>query len=1785
MYRLITLILICFIQSLQAQNLIEAIKNNDITLAKKLIKKGESVNQTDSNGATTLMWAALKSDLKFCKYLVKKGANPKQKGVIYLDSTHNQYYGNLVGICVMNDKYDILEWLVKQIGLDINDREYNKEDNAETGWIPLQFAVYKGNERGIDLLIKLGANKNYISVNDSSNILLDAINYGNTKLAKKILSMDGINFYQKNTSGFNALHYAVYLNQYEIAELLIKTGFDVNVQNDSLLTPLHGSVSSYFPPITKLLIQNNADTSLKNIWGETPGYIARINGCKGLQNILKHNYECLILPIYDSLYKSFDYYYTIGNDDSVIKYCALLYEQAGREFYENTGKFGQALNNAGVGFYKSKKYAEARQFFKLSLAYSKIYRPQDTSEQIQYLENIINSYAIQNEVYDSMVIYFNEFIPLTKVFKGDTSAAFFEAWRLKLFYYSKSGNFNDIVMAYNQLINYCDSVGNNTTEAYFNTLNSLVVLYGNEGLTEKTLITFNKILIAYQKKVLPSGFNFPHALKNICIFLTGQSDSTNIEPYLSIYKSFVINKKPMDYLDLYTYSFLKGAYFLNVQKFDSSLICYNNCLMLSHNYIVLPENDLAYTYLKKAEVLIKVNQFEEANWFLDTAISRFNSVKKLEPNYFGDVNSILNTYYNFMEFKMVLKLNPILIKMALLKNDTSFLLNALRSRFLALYYDDQIENSLETLNEILVLQNTVYKNSPINKLPFFIETGQFYAQIKDTAKAIEFYTMAIELASTKPNKDSIKLAMNYRIAMLRMDYGKKEFASTWLENEAMNIEKKKTYNVLEKEILQENINQLINSGNSIIAIDRCKFWTDLFTDRDFNKFVEWRIKTGDVYGKKDDFVNAELIYKSVEAALLKKYTENDQALVLIHAKLGNIYFRNNQYALALPYFKKVIEVEEKNGASATDLKSYYSSLKKIYYGINDLVMAEIFSDKLINITSNDIKSDFKTYLSSRDEHIFIKQQLGKYEDAEITANELLLKMYRYPQFKNEDRISIYGMTAAFYSEIGNKEKAIFCADSGYAITFKYFSDNIKKTSDATVRKGLLYINNGKSNEGLSLLRNNYLTLKNKVSDTSEYLNETLNYLGLAYMYHNQIDSAISTLKIVRNNYLNKSVTGMILSTSLNYLSAVYLNKRQYDSGLITMRLAKNIAMKEKGKLERYWDLYLEMSHFYSLLKNYDSAQIVVDEIMTNQNTIGLNKDVFEQAQLYKAYLLSDLGKYDESYALLSTCMNVKKDKILDKILFLSAYERENFISSKSNDIRTINQTLVKYIDKAPQLGNLILDNEIFIKGLALETNTKLLQMASTSTNPELEDLLDKIKTGKSKLDNLYTQGKSGNLETIELENKITAWEKSLNKKLGSDFKEDYKKNYTLEIKNKLKPTEVLIDFFSQEKSSDKDTNQYFAILLAKDYNYPKIVKVTNNKALIKLFTNSDNSSSADQLARIYEIRGSKFVNNKLSDLKNCYDLIWKKIDSLIVGKKDIYITPSGYLNKIAFAAIKDTHQVYISDKYNIHVLSSSRQILNAENPKIPKKKVGLILGGIDYDNDSSIRNKSAALASRSYTFDSDSTRSGFNYLEGTLTETNKIVSYLSERKYTVKYFTGKQATEEQFKLMQSSNPYFIHIATHGFYLPEANKNKNSFSQKTTNPLLRSGLILAGGNKAWLGKPIAVGEEDGILNSFEISNLDLRQTKFVVLSACETGLGDIKGSEGVFGLQRAFKLAGVEYIINSLWQVPDEQTSELMQNLYFHWAKGVPFEEAFFKAQKTLKAKYPPYYWAAFQLVK
>jgi CHAT domain-containing protein len=213
-------------------------------------------------------------------------------------------------------------------------------------------------------------------------------------------------------------------------------------------------------------------------------------------------------------------------------------------------------------------------------------------------------------------------------------------------------------------------------------------------------------------------------------------------------------------------------------------------------------------------------------------------------------------------------------------------------------------------------------------------------------------------------------------------------------------------------------------------------------------------------------------------------------------------------------------------------------------------------------------------------------------------------------------------------------------------------------------------------------------------------------------------------------------------------------------------------------------------------------------------------------------------------------------------------------------------------------------------------------------------------------------------------------------------------------------------------------------------------------------------------------------------------------------------------------------------------------------------------------------------------------------LPWTKVEINEVGDLLKQAGFSTTLYNGLTATEESVKVINS--PRVLHLATHGYFFPDPKAIKKDQVQAgaafklSEYPMIRAGMILAVANHAWqTGVPLRPNMEDGILTAYEASQLYLENTELVVLSACETGLGEIQSNEGVYGLQRAFKIAGARYLIMSLWQVPDFQAQVFMTAFYTHWLsdkQSIP--DAFRAAQSDMRTKYgDPFLWAGFVLVE
>ena len=442
------------------------------------------------------------------------------------------------------------------------------------------------------------------------------------------------------------------------------------------------------------------------------------------------------------------------------------------------------------------------------------------------------------------------------------------------------------------------------------------------------------------------------------------------------------------------------------------------------------------------------------------------------------------------------------------------------------------------------------------------------------------------------------------------------------------------------------------------------------------------------------------------------------------------------------------------------------------------------------------------------------------------------------------------------------------------------------------------------------------------------------------------------------------------------------------------------------------------------------------------------------------------------------------------------------------------------------------------KGLLLHCSNNITNAIKQSKNIELQEIHKQIQQEKDKLLNTLEQNK---IDAIR--NRIDSLLRvELNKVIEFDILEGLVDIEWTDVCDNLKEGDVAIEFVSYPT---QDCISYAALVLNSNSTAPQCIPLFNDKELRKYHL--DDNIEYDYLN---------------SDL---YKVIWNKLETYALkDAKNIYFAPCGVLHKIAIESLIDKRGQYASEKWNLHRLTSTRQLV-LTSPKTEYRSA-VLYGGLTYSMGIKELEEAAIL------------RSGVNYLTETKTEVSEIKELLEKRSIDCKLKTGEKGTEESFFSLSSTNINILHLATHGFFWTkdnESNYTNVKFSLLLHNSstfesaLLRSGLLLSGANIALREKEISKGIKDGILTAHEISSLDFEGLDLVVLSACQTALGEISG-EGVYGLQRGFKLAGAQSILMSLWKIDDTATKLLMIEFYKNYLSGETKTKSLLKAQKAVR---------------
>lgn len=525
------------------------------------------------------------------------------------------------------------------------------------------------------------------------------------------------------------------------------------------------------------------------------------------------------------------------------------------------------------------------------------------------------------------------------------------------------------------------------------------------------------------------------------------------------------------------------------------------------------------------------------------------------------------------------------------------------------------------------------------------------------------------------------------------------------------------------------------------------------------------------------------------------------------------------------------------------------------------------------------------------------------------------------------------------------------------------------------------------------------------------------------------------------------------------------------------------------------------------------------------------------------------------------------------------------------------------------------NSSLFAKGILLNTTIEFNEFVKTNADSLIISDYNEMKK-------LIASG--GNKITIDSLDQI------INEKLEAKGVRFYPSGlYTSweQVRNNLNDEDLAIEFM-------KNGNSYTCILLKKKwvkprhntfhistddflYNTLSYSRKTSRQTISGILTGNDNlGQNIAESANGYEISVKESIY-KIEDAVSDFDIarhmakdIWTRWIRRNFPKREegrIFFSPDGILDIIGIEYLpiskkqKDPGaEIYcLADIYPTYRLSSTRQLL-FENQTSASHAVPGLYGSPDFmRKDKKIlvglaKAESGArrLLDNEYEEDMDSysgDEGELQPLKAAMHEVLAIDSIMTDVGYKAHIFTGANASEDIFKIA-SQDENIIHIATHGFYLTplEATRKRLVTTPETAkDPLSRSGLFMAGAKEKWILGSDPSGRENGILTANEISSLDLSNADMVILSACQTGIGDI-GQDGIYGLQRAFKMAGAKSMIVSLWKISDEATAFMMKNFYqnryiLHMSKHEAFQAAQRAMRNTEKWK-SPRYWSAFVLI-
>lgn len=635
------------------------------------------------------------------------------------------------------------------------------------------------------------------------------------------------------------------------------------------------------------------------------------------------------------------------------------------------------------------------------------------------------------------------------------------------------------------------------------------------------------------------------------------------------------------------------------------------------------------------------------------------------------------------------------------------------------------------------------------------------------------------------------------------------------------------------------------------------------------------------------------------------------------------------------------------------------------------------------------------------------------------------------------------------------------------------------------------------------------------------------------------------------------------------LGHLLLSLEKLDSAQLMLEKAKPLAVAVFGiNHPTYAGLLTTSAEIYAEKGDKDRArQLYEESSKIVQKALGKDHIAYFNAQFAYALFLHKQGQKKEAAAIYKKIERIPKDYLKRTSRFLSEKELDEKVQSYRDYARAI-YSAARDLPDDPEMAKLAYNTALYYRAFVLGNMQQMrVGMQNAQKIVEARDIATSLHRQLENELNLPVENRKN---TAELEAKIAEKEAEIANILGSARTETDVPTWEM-VQNMLADREAAVEYIAFSNPTRRDSIDYAALVLTPESIQPVFVPLCSETDL-SMLQPIGLSRKMDFVAQVYQF-SSRGLEPTTGPKKSLLQLVWNPLMAYLPQVRKIYLTTDGLLARVSFGALPLTLESTVADSVDIVLKTTSAHIKPVDNQIAAySSHKALVLGGVQYE-----QTGGSALATRS------DRANNWNYLPWTEKECTEITKLLVQAKYAVTGLQGSAASEKNVSDTLSHSPdwRFLHFATHGYFREQTEKDSADLYYGTN--MRNSGLVLANANQS----AALPGGSNGLWNAYEISQLDLSATELVVLSACETGLGDWKESEGVFGLQRAFLAAGAGNIIMSLWQVPDRETKDFMAIFYQNLLlKNLPIREAFYQTQKNFRERqFNPYQWAGFVLLE